>query len=240
MKRFLLTVFAIALCGMAHAADSDYKLMLDTAAKIEADRAKAITAYHLSQQEKNEQLPQAIEACSKLKNEVSQMVCTLSVTGNLGGGNMNAAAFSMPPINLPAPTPQIPWYEKLWDKSLQVADRVIPIWLRHEDRKGQTEIARINAGVQIAGYQATTANFDIMGRSNTEIAVAALNRPVIPTTQWTFNGNLGPVNAGSGTQTNTTNTNSNNVTKNCQGGQAGSTTSTTSPGTGGSSPGGSC
>lgn len=240
MKKVFLAAMLVGLTCAASAGEADYRYMLDTAAKIEKDRATAITAYHVSQQEKNEQLPAAIQACATLKNEVAQMVCTLAATGNLGGGVQAVANMSLPPISLPIPPVEVPWYDKLWDRGMQVLDRAIPVWSTHENRRATTDVAKIQAGVQIAGFDATTAQFNIMGKSNTDIAVASLNRPIIPTTQWTFNNNAGPVNAGSGTQTNTTNTNSNNTTKNCQGGQAGNTTSTTSPGTGGSSPGGNC
>jgi hypothetical protein len=148
-----------ALTATLAKADPNYALMLVKAVEIQNAQASALEAFGMAAAAKAKELPAAIGACATMKSEAVQTICVLGVNGNLAGGVGGGG--QMPQfgaVNLPGPPPEKPSLGgQLWAATLQVVDRGLQVFGIREGRYERTEIARVNAGVQIAQTQGMVA-----------------------------------------------------------------------------------
>lgn len=202
---------AVALLEFAPASAGEemtpYRALLEKAGEIQKSHAEVAKEYALAAVARENQKPAALVACGGLKNEVTQALCVLGVNGQLAGGAGAPIASTLPPVTLPAPPPEPEsWGSKAWNGFLAVADRGLAFMGIREGRRERTEVARLNAGVQMHQIDAQAAMVGQLSAGQVQITQAlvqplnaAATAPQTPTTL--VSGNTGPVQVGGGVLT---------------------------------------
>lgn len=168
MKRVIMILsagIAAALFAGIVAADekpnANYQAALNaiTAQRGTADAAAAAWADAIK--ERFTQQPAALEACAKQKSEVGQVICSLAVTGNLGGGQAFAPPAQMAsqaPPAVPMPPPEEEhWFLRgvkgTWNGALAIADRWLGWKGITEGRRERVQLAEIQSNTQLGMFQ---------------------------------------------------------------------------------------
>lgn len=191
MKRVIMILsagIAAALFAGIVAADekpnANYQAALNaiTAQRGTADAAAAAWADAIK--ERFTQQPAALEACAKQKSEVGQVICSLAVTGNLGGGQAFAPPAQMAsqaPPAVPMPPPEEEhWFLRgvkgTFSGALAIADRWLGWKGIAEGRRERVQLAEIQGNTQLGMFQ----TFGQFGQSSVA-AVAGVSRDALQT-----------------------------------------------------------
>lgn len=233
----LLTLFSVSCSTTAQGLqpDPNYVSAVATINNVAVARAAAEGVKHQA-------LPDAIQACSKFASELSQAICALAVTGNLGqgigGGGIQNAALSLP-------APPAPYHPKEWWEAIilaptalfEAATKIAPAWAQYLLGKATVQSQERIAIAQTEERQALYGSFATMnGQSmgaNRDIAVAGFQTigliPQGSTTSYTVSGGTG-INLGPGDLTYTTTTTTNSHNPNCTVTASGETPTATNSG----------